>query len=129
MLVTLRAGNTVDGPYRADNNLVRVAAQRGYIVVTPMGYRGLSQPYYGSSYQIARPNAAAPAAGWTAQENERAEQDVDDPLAGLDIAGRRRRGERRMHDGAFRGMHVQRPVAAGVGGRIRVGQHPEHEHR
>ena len=76
MLVTLRAGNTVDGPYRADNNLVRVAAQHGYIVVTPMGYRGLSQPYYGSRYQIARPGAAAPAAGWTAQEDERAEQDV-----------------------------------------------------
>jgi predicted peptidase len=76
MLVTLRAGNTVDGPYRADNSLVRVAAQRGYIVVTPMGYRGLSQPYYGSRYQIARPGAAAPAAGWSALEDERAEQDV-----------------------------------------------------
>ena len=76
MLVTLRAGNTVDGPYRASNDLVRIAEQRGYIVVTPMGYRGLSQPYYGSPYQIARPGAAAPAAGWTAQENERAEQDV-----------------------------------------------------
>ena len=76
MLVTLRAGNTVDGPYRAGNDLVKVAEQRGYIVLTPMGYRGLSQPYYGSPYQIARPNAAAPAAGWTAQENERAEQDV-----------------------------------------------------
>lgn len=76
MLVTLRAGNTVDGPYRAGNDLVKQAIQRGYIVVTPMGYRPLSQPYYGSSYQIARPKAAAPAAGWTAQENERAEQDV-----------------------------------------------------
>jgi predicted peptidase len=76
MLVTLRAGNTVDGPYRAGNDLVKVAEQRGYLVVTPMGYRGLSQPYYGSPYQIARPGAAAPAAGWTAQENERAEQDV-----------------------------------------------------
>ena len=76
MLVTLRAGNTVDGPYRADNNLVRVAAQHGYIVVTPLGYRGLSQPYYGSRYRIARPNAAAPAAGWTEQEDQRAEQDV-----------------------------------------------------
>lgn len=76
MLVTLRAGNTVDGPYRAGNDLVKQAMQRGYIVVTPMGYRGLSQPYYGSRYQIARPNAAAPAAGWTAQEDERAEQDV-----------------------------------------------------
>lgn len=76
LLVTLRAGNTVDGPYRAQNDLVKIAEQRGYLVVTPMGYRGLSQPYYGSPYQIARPNAAAPAAGWTAQENERAEQDV-----------------------------------------------------
>jgi predicted peptidase len=76
MLVTLRAGNTVDGPYRAGNDLVKQAAQRGYLVVTPMGYRGLSQPYYGSRYQIARPNAAAPAAGWTPQEDERAEQDV-----------------------------------------------------
>src|SRR5215831_16138813 len=76
LLVTLRAGNTVDGPYRAGNDLVKIAKQRGYIVLTPMGYRGLSQPYYGSPYQIARPGAAAPAAGWTAQENERAEQDV-----------------------------------------------------
>src|SRR6187401_343665 len=58
MLVTLRAGNTVDGPYRAGNDLVKVAEQRGFIVVTPMGYRGLSQPYYGSRYSIARPNAA-----------------------------------------------------------------------
>jgi predicted peptidase len=76
MLVTLRAGNTVDGPYRAGNDLVKQAARHGYIVVTPMGYRGLSQPYYGSRYQIARPNAPAPAAGWTPQEDERAEQDV-----------------------------------------------------
>src|SRR5213593_231998 len=76
MLVALRAGNTVDGPYRANNDLVKVAEQRGYIVVTPMGYRGLSQPYYGSPYQIARPNAAAPAAGWTELENQRSEQDV-----------------------------------------------------
>src|SRR5213082_3920751 len=34
MLVTLRAGNTVDGPYRAGNDLVKVAEQRGYIVLT-----------------------------------------------------------------------------------------------
>ena len=77
MLVTLRAGNTVDGPYRAGNDLVKQAAQRGYIVVTPMGYRGLSQPYYGSKYPVARiPKPSVPAAGWTAQEDERAEQDV-----------------------------------------------------
>jgi predicted peptidase len=76
MLVTLRAGNTVDGPYRAGNDLVKQAAQRGYIVVTPMGYRGLSQPYYGSKYPIARTPPSVPAAGWTPQEDERAEQDV-----------------------------------------------------
>jgi poly(3-hydroxybutyrate) depolymerase len=77
MLVTLRAGNTVDGPYRAGNDLVKVAEQRGYIVVTPMGYRGLGQPYYGSTYPVVRPNGpSTPAAGWTPQENERAEQDV-----------------------------------------------------
>jgi predicted peptidase len=77
MLVTLRAGNTVDGPYRAGNDLVKQAEQRGYIVVTPMGYRGLSQPYYGSPYPVVRPNGpSTPAAGWTAQENERSEQDV-----------------------------------------------------
>ena len=77
MLVTLRAGNTVDGPYRAGNDLVKQAEQRGYIVVTPMGYRGLSQPYYGSPYPIVRPNGpSTPAAGWTPQENERSEQDV-----------------------------------------------------
>ena len=76
MLVTLRAGNTVDGPYRAGNDLVKQAAQRGYIVVTPMGYRGLSQPYYGSRYPIARATPSVPAAGWTPQEDERAEQDV-----------------------------------------------------
>src|SRR5688500_5542218 len=76
MLVTLRAGNTVDGPYRAGNDLVKQATQRGYIVVTPMGYRPLSQPYYGSAYRIVRPKPAEPAAGWTPQENQRAEQDV-----------------------------------------------------
>ena len=77
MLVTLRAGNTVDGPYRAGNDLVKQAEQRGYIVVTPMGYRGISQPYYGSTYPIVRPaGPSTPAAGWTPQENERSEQDV-----------------------------------------------------
>jgi predicted peptidase len=77
MLVTLRAGNTVDGPYRENNDLVKVGEQRGYIVVTPMGYRGLSQPYYGSPYPVVRPNGpSTPAAGWSPQENERSEQDV-----------------------------------------------------
>jgi len=76
LLVTLRAGQSVDNPYREPNTLISNAEQRGYIVVTPMGYRPLRQPYYGSSYQIARPNPPAPADGWTPQENERAEQDV-----------------------------------------------------
>jgi len=76
LLVTLRAGQSVDNPYREPNSLVTQAEQRGYLVVTPMGYRPLRQPYYGSRYQIARPKAPAPAEGWTPQEDERAEQDV-----------------------------------------------------
>ena len=76
LLVTLRAGTSVDNSYRSQNDLVVNAERRGYLVVTPMGYRPLRQPYYGSPYRIARPNAAAPADGWTAVENERAEQDV-----------------------------------------------------
>ena len=77
LLVTLRAGNTIDGPYRAGNDLVKQAEQRGYLVVTPLGYRGLSQPYYGSPYPVIRPGGpSVPAAGWTEVENQRAEQDV-----------------------------------------------------
>jgi predicted peptidase len=76
LLVTLRAGQSVDNPYREPNSLVTQAEQRGYLVVTPMGYRPLRQPYYGSRYQIARPKAAAPAEGWTPEEDARAEQDV-----------------------------------------------------
>ena len=77
MLVTLRAGNTVDGPYRANNDLVKEGEKRGYLVVTPMGYRGISQPYYGSPYPVVRPTGPpVPAAGWTAEANQRSEQDV-----------------------------------------------------
>lgn len=106
MLVTLRAGNTVDGPYRAGNDLVKVAEQRGFIVVTPMGYRGLSQPYYGSKYSIARPNAAAPAAGWTPQEDERAEQDV---LYVMDLVA-----QEYNVDAARIYLHGQNPSASGA---------------
>jgi predicted esterase len=81
MLVTLRAGPSVDNPYRPPNSLVSEAARRGYIVVTPMGYRPHRQPYYGSRYRIARPDAAEPAAGWTAEEDARAEQDVLNVIA------------------------------------------------
>jgi len=76
LLVTLRAGTSVDNSYREPNSFVSNAEARGYLVVTPMGYRPLRQPYYGSPYQIARPKAPAPAEGWTPLENERAEQDV-----------------------------------------------------
>lgn len=76
LLVTLRAGTSVNNSYREPNSLVTEAEERGYLVVTPMGYRPLPQPYYGSPYRIVRPKPAAPAEGWTAQENERAEQDV-----------------------------------------------------
>jgi len=76
LLVTLRAGQSVDNPYREPNTLVSEAERRGYLVVTPMGYRPLRQPYYGSKYPIARPTPSKPADGWTAEEDARAEQDV-----------------------------------------------------
>jgi predicted peptidase len=76
LLVTLRAGTSVNNSYRSNNDFVENAERRGYLVVTPMGYRPLPQPYYGSPYPIARPGAAAPAAGWSPLENQRAEQDV-----------------------------------------------------
>jgi predicted peptidase len=76
LLVTLRAGQSVDNPYRDPNSLVTQAEQRGYLVVTPMGYKPLRQPYYGSKYPIARTTPSVPADGWTPQEDERAEQDV-----------------------------------------------------
>ena len=107
LLVTLRAGTSVDNSYREPNSLVPQAEKRGYLVVTPMGYRPLRQPYYGSPYRIARPNAPAPADGWTPQENERAEQDVMnvidlvskeygvDPVARVSCTGRTRPGRAR----------------------------------
>jgi poly(3-hydroxybutyrate) depolymerase len=76
LLVTLRAGTSVNNSYREPNSFVAQAEKRGYLVVTPMGYRPLPQPYYGSPYRIVRPKPATPADGWTPQENERAEQDV-----------------------------------------------------
>ena len=77
VLVTLRAGNSLNNSHRGGNDLVRVARERGYIVVSPLGYRGLSQPYYGSPWPVDREaGPSVPGAGWTAQENQRAEQDV-----------------------------------------------------
>jgi predicted peptidase len=77
LLVTLRAGPSINNNHRGSNDLVREANARGYIVVSPLGYRGLAQPYYGSPYPVDRPGGpSVPAAGWSAEENQRAEQDV-----------------------------------------------------
>ena len=77
VLVTLRAGNSINNNHRGGNELVKVARERGYIVISPLGYRGLSQPYYGSPYPVDREaGPSVPAEGWTTQENQRAEQDV-----------------------------------------------------
>jgi predicted peptidase len=77
VLVTLRAGNSINNNHRGDNDLVKVARERGYIVISPLGYRGLAQPYYGSPYPVDREaGPSVPADGWTAQDNQRAELDV-----------------------------------------------------
>lgn len=77
ILVTLRAGNSIDNNHREDNDLVREGEERGYIVISPLGYRGLRQPYYGSPYPIVRPGGpSVPGDGWTDEEDERAEMDV-----------------------------------------------------
>lgn len=77
ILITLRAGTSINNSYRGDNDFVREARSRGYIVVSPLGYRGYAQPYYGSPYAVDRPNGPSrPAEGWTEVENQRAELDV-----------------------------------------------------
>jgi poly(3-hydroxybutyrate) depolymerase len=77
VLITLRAGNSINNNHRGGNELVKLARERGYIVISPLGYRGLSQPYYGSPYPVDRESGpSVPAEGWTAQENQRAELDV-----------------------------------------------------
>ena len=82
ILITLRAGTSINNNHRDNNDLVRLARERGYIVISPLGYRGYRQPYYGSSYPVDRPaGPSVPADGWTAEENLRAEQDVLNVLA------------------------------------------------
>jgi dienelactone hydrolase len=77
VLVTLRAGTSINNNHRGNNDLVSVARERGYIVVSPLGYRGLPQPYYGSPWPVDREaGPSVPAQGWSPQENERAELDV-----------------------------------------------------
>lgn len=82
MLVTLRAGPSINNNHRGDNDLIREARARGYIVISPLGYRGYQQPYYGSPYPVDRPaGPSAPAAGWTVEDDQRAEQDVLNVIA------------------------------------------------
>jgi predicted peptidase len=77
VLVTLRAGNSVNNNHRGGNELVKLARERGYIVISPLGYRGYAQPYYGSPYAVDREGGpSVPGEGWTAQDNQRAELDV-----------------------------------------------------
>ena len=77
VLITLRAGMSINNSHRGANDLVREARERGYIVISPLGYRGLPQPYYGSPYPVDRPNGPSePGAGWSEEEDRRAELDV-----------------------------------------------------
>ena len=111
LLVTLRAGQSVDNPYREPNTLVSEAEHRGYLVVTPMGYRPLRQPYYGSQYQIARPNAPTPAEGWTAarrrtrrarcaQRHRSREQGIQVDTSRIFLHGQNPSGSGALHLGA-----------------------------
>lgn len=77
ILITLRAGPSINNNHRNNNDLVVQARARGYIVISPLGYRGYAQPYYGSPYPAARRNGpSVPGAGWSAEEDQRAHQDV-----------------------------------------------------
>lgn len=82
VLITLRAGMSVNNNHRQGNDLVREADERGYIVISPMGYKPLRQPYYNSPYPVIRPGGpSVPGDGWTDEEDARAEQDVLNVLA------------------------------------------------
>jgi predicted peptidase len=85
LLVYLHAGDNIDFPYvRGNNALLRAAEERGYIVLTPNGYRGdANQLRYNSPYQVvpspkraAAPAPATPPKAPPAQDKARAEQDV-----------------------------------------------------
>jgi poly(3-hydroxybutyrate) depolymerase len=77
VLVTLRAGNSINNNHRGGNELVKVARERGYIVISPLGYRGYAQPYYGSPWPVDREaGPSVPADGWTPPDDQRAELDV-----------------------------------------------------
>jgi len=84
LLVVLHAGDSLDLPFqRGEGMLEKVAEQRGYIVVVPMGYHADPRPVYNSPFEIiraSRPQAGAAPASTpppsTALEHERSEQDV-----------------------------------------------------
>ena len=77
ILVTLRAGPSINNNHRNNNDLVVEARKRGYIVISPLGYRGYAQPYYGSPYPADRAaGPSEPGAGWAQEEDQRARQDV-----------------------------------------------------
>jgi predicted peptidase len=77
ILITLRAGPSINNNHRNNNDLVVQARERGYIVISPLGYRGYAQPYYGSPYSAARANGpSTPGAGWSEEDDARAHQDV-----------------------------------------------------
>ena len=85
LLVYLHAGDNIDFPYvRGNNALLKAAEARGYLVLTPNGYRGdANQLIYNSPYKVVpspkRPaapaNAVAPKPP-AATDKARAEQDV-----------------------------------------------------
>ena len=54
---------------------------------------------------------ALPLRGHGDRRAERAEEDVDDPARGLDVAGRDRRGRPRVDEAALRGAHRHRRLA------------------
>jgi predicted peptidase len=77
VLITLRAGMSVNNNHREDNDFIREAEERGYIVISPMGYKPLRQPYFNSPYPVVRPaGPSVPGDGWTDEEDLRAELDV-----------------------------------------------------
>jgi predicted peptidase len=77
ILITLRAGMSVNNNHREGNEFIREAEARGYIVISPMGYRPYRQPYYNSPYPIERAaGPSVPGDGWTEEEDLRAEMDV-----------------------------------------------------
>ena len=94
-LITLRAGNSINNNHRAGNDLVKVARERGYIVISPLGFAVgaalLRQPLSGRSG-----SRRFCAGGW------------------LDTAGQSTRGARRAVRVESGGRGIQRRYVAGI---------------